>query len=498
MPASKYFGFLNALDFAFGQSSTIPALVIQTGNGTTGSSTITLEFATCVTPDGRVFTPMNVNNPVLVGDGTDQETVTPTGVSQATPAIYGSPSFSGSFLNLHGMGETVATSTYGLQEAINFAAAAGGGIVCVDSAWAAMGGTTAMLAAAILPSSGSVIIEDHRGLGVQWWANRPTSATAYSAPSAPVAANAGVLSVAGTYTSGNVGITYTGVTAAGGETVLSSSFTLATGAANTAIGGTGMPATTGFVGYRVYLTTVGGSTPYLLPVIAANCATGAAGIIQCGPLAAFAVGTSWQSLAPRTSADALQPAISTAFETVLSQPSATLPQVFQTTWPSFGNVGAISAGAATTMGQVQLPTGFLNYFGRTIRIKGLVAITVNSATGLITLNVNLHSLFGTTKITPFTTATPSAATGGTQVINLLFETVWTTSKVGTTGTLEAHGSMIFNAAGTLVSTVAQDDIDAASSTIDLTKQDCLEVSVTTTTIAPTAGTLRQLSVEVMD
>jgi hypothetical protein len=57
--------------------------------------------------------------------------------------------------------------------------------------------------------------------------------------------------------------------------------------------------------------------------------------------------------------------------------------------------------------------------------------------------------------------------------------------------------VFFSLAGTAVGTLAKDFIHAASSTVDLTKQDTLEVSVTTGTVAPTAGTLRQLVIEVI-
>jgi hypothetical protein len=491
MSRSRFAGFFNALDFSFGVTSYPAALKVSPNPNV--QSTLTLDFGYFVLFDGTPCYPLNTNAPIRVGLGSNEESVTPSGVSGGGNPGYQTNTVTASFSNAHG-GDQITSGTVGLQEAINFAAGKGGGVVVVDGQWALNGGTTAMLTAAVLPANGSVIIQDNRGGGVQYFGNRPDSATVIAAPATPTSATAFVLSAAGTYTNGNVGVTVTGVTADGGETTLSSSYTLATGAANTAIGGTGIAVTAGLVGYRVYLTTVGGSTPYLLPVTAANSVSGAAGLVTAGPLTAFAIGSSWQSLAPLTSANGLQPTVNTAFSSV---GTTGIASSLNSSWPSFGNVGAISAGAATSMGVVQLSTGFLNVFGRTIRVKGCVAITVNSATGLITLNLNYYSLFGTTKITPFTTATPSAATGGTQVINLLFEAILTTSKTGTTGTFEAHGFMVFNAAGTLVSTVAQDDIDAASSTVDLTTQGALEVSITTTTIAPTAGTLRQLTIEVL-
>jgi hypothetical protein len=487
MPTSKAFGFYNAMDFAFGATQTVPALVIGTGNGATGASTIGLQFATATTPDGRVFTPMAVNNPVLVGDGTNQETVTPTSVSQTTPAVYNTASFAGSFNNLHGMGETVQSSTYGLQEAINVAAGGGGGIVCVNATWAAAGGTSAMLAAASLPANGSVIIEDQRGPGVQYWANRPTSATVVSAPSAATSGTVASQTATGTWTATTIHVQFTYVTAAGGESLASADYSF-TATASVAIGGSGPAAATGAVGYRVYI----GTTAWQAPLIAAN-----GTVIQCGPIKAFAIGTPFSIATATTNAFALVPNVSSAFSAVLPQSSAVLPQNFQTTWPSFGNVGAISAATATTLGQLNLPTGFLNQFGRVVRIKGTAAITTNSATGTLTINLNLYSVWGKTSINPFTVASPSFA-AGSAVVNCEFECLMTTSLAGATGTVEAHGTVAFSEAGTAVATMAMDFIHAASSAIDLTAQNTLEVSITTATIAPTAGTLRQLTVEVLN
>jgi hypothetical protein len=499
------------MDFAFGITAAngtqvAAPLTVYAGNSVGGgvSSNVTVAFGQTTLIDGTILFPLAANAPVLVGTGANQETVTPTAVgagSITSPTVAGQYNFTALFQNVHGIGDPVASATVGLQEAINFAVSQGGGAVVVTDVWVLSGGTSAMLAAAILPSAGNVIIEDLRtaaanGVGLQFWSNRPTGA-AIAAPATPVSGNAGVLATTGgAYTNANFKVQYTYVTAVGGETLASSQLTIAAGASGTAIlGGSGAPAETGAVGYRVYISAAAGSTGYLLGCTAANSLSGAAGIVQCGPLACFAIGTGWQSATPLTNANALVPGISTAFGTVVPQPSASLPLPFQGTSQAFSNVGSVTS-SAVTAGMVQLPTGFLNFVGRTIRIKGTLVMTTSANTGTITVNVNLHSVYGPTKITPFTVTTASFAAAAA-VISINFETQWTTATVGTGGTLEAHGQAVYNESAATAALAMMDFIAGASSGVDLTKQDCIEVTVANTTIQCTAGYLYALTVEVL-
>ena len=494
MGLSKFAGHFNAVEFAYGVNPLSAPLLIDTGNGATGSSTITLAYGYITLGDGTQINPLAKNAPINFGStpGANQETQTPTAVSNPTPAIYNSATLTATFTYTHGQGETISSGTVGLQEAINTCAAYGGGFVIVDAKWTTLGGTTAILAAAVLPSNGSVVIVDNRGIQEQYWVNRPTGAL-ITAPITATAAMVSVQNTNGTWTNGNVGVKFSYVTATGGETLAATSgLTVATGSSGTAsLGGPGPAAEAGAVGYRVYFTTVGGSTYYLSPSIAAN-----GTVIQCGPVAAFAIGTSFLVAAPVTNATALIPGVSTAYGTVLAQATSVLPQLFQTSWPVGPANTTWSSAASTTLGQVQLPIGFLNSIGRTLRVKGTAVITTNSATGTLALNLNLYSVWGKTSITPFTVACPSTAMASA-VVNCEFECTLTTTATGATGTLEAHGTVAFNLAGTAVGTLATDFIAAASSTIDLTLQDCLEVAVVPTTVVPTTGTLRQLTIEVL-
>lgn len=487
MSLTRFAGRFNALAFAYGVQPEVGPLQVSGGAVPSGAQTLSLEFGFCTTGDGVIFFPLNVNAPITIGSGANGETVTPTSIAAATPTIYNTSLLSATFANAHGTGDLISSGSYGLQEAINYVASQGGGSVVTDARWTALGGTTAMLAAAVLPANGSVVIEDRRVGGFGTWGQRSTGA-ALAAPAAATSATAASqVGVVGTWTAATTHVRFTYVTADGGETLMSADYSF-TATVNLAIGGSGPAAVAGAVGYRVYIGSV--STGYLAPLIAAN-----GTVIQCGPIQAFQIGTPFSIATATTSALPLGPTVSTAFAVTVANSSLGNALSF----PPFANVGAISAATETSLsGPIQLPTGYLNTIGRTVRIKGTAVITTNSATGTITIAINLWSAYGVSagKITPFTVACPSTAMGGA-VVNCQFEALLTVTAVGATGTVEMHGYCLFNLAGTAVGTLATDFISVASSAVDLTKQDSIEVTVTTATVAPTAGTLRQLSIETL-
>ncbi|MGD0630976.1 MAG: hypothetical protein ABR987_16735 [Terracidiphilus sp.] len=167
MALSKFAGQFNTLDYAYGivSNGASPAyLVVNNGNTATGAQTVQLQFQYASTPDGVSFNPLNTNAPVTVGVGSNAETITPSSVSNSP--VYGQTSFGATFANLHGQGDLVASGTVGLQEAINAAVAYGGGIVIIDAKWTALGGTQAILDAAINTLPSNVGISDNRSGGV--------------------------------------------------------------------------------------------------------------------------------------------------------------------------------------------------------------------------------------------------------------------------------------------------------------------------------------------
>ena len=224
----KFSGIFRASEFSYGANpSSLPGggkpLTVDIG-AAAGTQTLTLAFGNTALVDGTDLFPLNTNCPITVGSGATQETVTPTAV--VSSAYYRSSTITATFANAHSTGDPIASSTAGLQEAINYAANVhGGGVVVVDAIWTSIGGTDAILAAAVLPTNGSVIIEDNRGLttpGPCFWGNRATSTSVVSAPSAATSSTVASLTTTGTWPNSTEHVLFTYVTAAGGETLASS------------------------------------------------------------------------------------------------------------------------------------------------------------------------------------------------------------------------------------------------------------------------------------
>lgn len=156
MPKNPTFfaGMYRALDYAYGVVG-VPGLQVDQPASTTGSTqTLNLAFGTVTLGDGTVIAPLNTNAPINIGTGSNADTVTPSAVSDPTPSVYQSTTLTATtFSHSHGTGDLVASATVGLQEALNDAGAAGGGVVIVDAGWVKAGGTQAMLVAASIPAN---------------------------------------------------------------------------------------------------------------------------------------------------------------------------------------------------------------------------------------------------------------------------------------------------------------------------------------------------------
>lgn len=129
-------GVANAYAFAYGVNSHVPPLQVDMTSGPSPASstaTLTVAFGQVSLGDGTVITPLSTHAPITVGTGANQETVTPTAVSCATPQIYQSCSFTASFTYSHGTGDKVASASWGIDEASIFVTAKfGGGLVAVS------------------------------------------------------------------------------------------------------------------------------------------------------------------------------------------------------------------------------------------------------------------------------------------------------------------------------------------------------------------------------
>ncbi len=490
---SSFGGRYPALDYAYGTSapSAPPALQVGQGNSSTGSASITIINPVTETQGGVSLSVLAVGTPITVGNSGNAETVTVTAVGAASlgaagPAA-GAVTITASFANLHGPQENVTSSTFGLQEAINFANAQGGGTVLVSPRWYTLGGTVVMIQAAVLPTNGTVRIFDE--LNLEFWANRSQSLSLVAAPSIPLSTQLAPNTLTGTFTAATYYFNFIYVTANGGLSLASSQYSV-TCTAN-GVSGSGPIASTGAVGYLVASSVT--STTYINNP---NAATSTGTVIQCGSIACFKIGTSFIISAPGTSALPLVPPLSTAFTTVQPAPFASpaMAQPFQTTFGPFTSTGSITSGTVEAA-RVDLPTGFLNQVGRTLRVKFNFIFTPVS-TGALLPTLNLYSLYGTTSVALWTVTTVN--TSGTTASNGMIEVDLTVAATGATGTVEAHGFMVAHSATAShpAMLATGDAIQAASSAIDLTKQNTLTLSFTETTAAVTVQ-VRQMTVEIL-
>jgi hypothetical protein len=141
---SNFIGLRNAVDYAYGVVPNIPPLSVSTGFIGSGSQTVIVSQGTISLPDGTQITPLSTTAPITIGLGANAETVTPSAVSCSTPLQYNTCSFTATFTNSHGVGDPVASASYGLVEAVNVAHGLGG-LVGIDGRWVSFGGTTSTI-----------------------------------------------------------------------------------------------------------------------------------------------------------------------------------------------------------------------------------------------------------------------------------------------------------------------------------------------------------------
>jgi hypothetical protein len=158
----------------------------------TGSITFTVTNCTVNLGDDRLIMPFATNAPLRVGT----ETVTVSAVGAGcllNSYMIGAGSITATVSNAHTVADVLSSGTFGLQEALNDAGNSGGGVVVVDSAWQNLGGTSAMIIAATLPSNTQ--IQDLR-TGTAVFVGSIAAGTATPLPGAVI--NATQSNVAGT------------------------------------------------------------------------------------------------------------------------------------------------------------------------------------------------------------------------------------------------------------------------------------------------------------
>ena len=475
-----------------------------------------------------------VYNPVFIQDANTalNEIVTPSSVTN-TSASCG---FSATTANAH-TSFTLSSGTAGLQEAItNQLQTTPVFDVVLDKYWyqlvaAFPATTTPQSIIKALTGSANVGIVDtttspwtfYSWNGVNYVADAPsggipfTSLTPIAAPvalttvAATCATNGGgcitVNTTGGTIPSSAVyTLAATYVTALGGETLMSidtaaGATTAATTTATSSITVTSPAAETGAVGWRVWMTAASGATVTEI-LYASSCTSASTGQIVLNGVCAIGSPAVITKIITGT---ALGPSLTGGGSSMNTNANGAFPVASGTTSPlqnliSYPPFAAYTTTSQTTglvgvLGQVNLAPGFLNTLGRHIHIHGTGTATTASSAGTLTLATKLASVPGVTAITPISLV--GGTNSATAALVFTFDEDLTTTAVGTSGTVEGHGTMCVGLAHTAVCTSAMDTIVAASSGVDLTAQDQLQFTLTPTSVTLSSIQLRQLTVQIV-
>lgn len=456
-------------------------------------------------PDGRTIQPYTTHTPVRIGQGANVETLTPSVVAGCPAACVLTLATS----STHGSGDLITSGTAGLQEALDDANAAGGGIVTLDREWYRSGGTATIIRAALGYSNVSTI-EDTSGSGQAYWTLQPTTLTAVATPTTRSAA-AGATQVidsatAGSFTNAGHWFAVTYVDLMGNESVGSGSFTY-TPAGSLAVFWNAPAAATGAVGWIPYAGLTGTSTMYRIVPTASICTlTTIETVVPACAVTNTAygqTGSNATTLAPVTTSS-LTPGYTVATyrlhpqsaTTWAYQPSAVPGQGFRT---DFGPFTATSGGTTTqvqVLGTVPLPAAYLNSINKSVVVTGRITGTFGTSE-TPSVRVSLGPIFTTG--TPTNVCAMSHTTAlSAAVYNAHFSCTMTTNATGATGTIMPNGLLVVQiGAGTTIGNLAV-DTGTAAITNNTLAQDQLYVTYVGTSGTSTAVQLLDLHIRTLN
>jgi len=503
---TRFGGRYNAWDYAYGLNAVAGPLQVFQGNTSTGTASITLAQACLTLGDGTTLCPINTSTSITVGVGAQQDTFTPTSVSNCNyPASpYGACTITGTINHVHGVGDYVISGTYGLQEALNAAQSKGGGIVVVDSTFAAGGGTNAIITGTVGYSN--VVLEDTR-YGEQYWSLQPSTLTQISAPTTLTGTTVTFTATpVGTWPASPEYFCITYVDALGGESPCSASYTQ-TPTVNYTLNIASPAASTGAVGWRAYGGITSVAVAYLLPITATNCTlTTLESVIP-----ACAIGSAGQWATANTTTTLLSPLalgvtlqnnpVPQSHTAFAYAPTSALSALspFQTSYGPFasGTIASATAAQNAPLGTIELPAGYLNTIGRSVRLTGKI---VGGATSTGTLEIVVGAVWagGVTAGAPVTVCdiVNTGAALGSATYAVPFSCTLTTNAVGATavGSLQANGSAIAST-GAVLGVAWGDNSTSAVGSLGLFAQNALTVYIKPATAAFTAARLMSLNVE---
>lgn len=517
--SAGFAGVRSAVDFAYGWPGvTATSLNVAPGGGNsviTGTSTITLVTGSVGTSNQGSFNPLSTNTPIYVGFGSNQDLVTPTAVSGCGAGQpQGSCQVTAAFTHIHGANEPVFSGTFGLQEAINSANAAGGGVVALGSGWTALGGTNAAVTAAA-PFS-NVFIEDNRGVAQRFWSMQPSTLTVIPPPATLV--SSATLAGGVSFTASPVGtwatsayyfcITY--VDALGGESGCSASYTITPGTTSYSLNVISPIASTGAVGWRAYGGITSTPLAYLLATSATNCTLTTLETVM--PACAIGSNGVWSTLYVSTTSlspvaqavTAVNNPVPQSHTTFAYAPSSVNNLVpFQTNYGPFSTttVASATASALTILGSFNLPAGYLNTIGRTVRVSGKLLLTAGASS---TLSVQLMMGWAGGLTAGLPVAVCNAVSGfvfATQpYTDTNFSCTMTTNAVGATaiGSIQPESMFMAGyAAGTLIP-IGTDTSNAAVGSLGLFAQDTFSLAIKPLVAADTTVQLLSLHIETLE
>jgi hypothetical protein len=535
-------GERNAQQFAYGWGA-IPGAHVVIGNTATGTQTDLVCPAFRATADGRVIQIFSAAAPTPVSFDTgtgSAETVTPTSVSIVTApsgveADQQCAQITGSFSFAHAPSQNVGqvrSGSFGLQEALNDAGAAGG-VVIVDNTW---GGTNAMLIAAT--PWPSVSIADKRNGQVQYWS--PQGAAAVIGTPATLTAVTALPSTTpvGTFTATNYNMCIAYVDIYGQEGTCSVTFV------NTGAGATSSfifsppAASAGAVGYTIYIGLTGagaGTLQYKVPLVTQPTVVGAYPVSNgvcvltkvetTTPACAVANTTYGQATGATATVSAItvatspiQPYTSIVSTTAIHVPNPGGRATYVYTpglhlgYPGvpaaelvFPASGSAASTVPTVLGSVNIPPGFMNYVGRTLEICGKFGIVTGSTTTVLNLSIDWSSMGQDNAGLPVTVTnigeTPASAFSTKEMDSFCFDLQTTVAAATATGGSINTTYGIINTSGVVSAAAGQgggaDSITGATALLNLALDARVNIVYTHTT-GTFAPTLQNLTVKVVN
>jgi hypothetical protein len=536
-------GERNAQQYAYGYGN-VSGANIALGNTATGTQTVTVCPGIRTTADGRQVLMFATNAPVTFDQGfPSQETVTPTSVSLTVPgAVAGQggdqpcAQITGSFSFTHGASlftNQVRSGTFGLQEAINDAASAGG-TVTVGQDW---GGNNGILAAAV--PYASVSIADKRFGTTQFWFPGATTSTVISAPTTLTATTVG-FGLNGANTTGgsyNGASTYHVAVACvdvlGNESQPSADFSALTAGSGTTnqIGIAAPAAQTGCVGWVPYISLAGGTYALAYRVPLATYSNGvptsngvcALTTIETVTAACKITNTTYGQVGVNAVVSALTVntariwvgvgGTSSTSDVVGNSNARTtygyvpgghvgLPAIAETSF-AFSAATAPATTVPAIVGTIHLPPGYMNVVGRTIRICGTITEGAGSTATVEQVsfywNADGSNTTGAGVLLPGPTLTSTlSATPKFQFCQNLTTTVaGAGATAGSIQTTQGYITAVNGAAGTAGVTTPTIP-GAATASLNLAQEARIDIDYLHTTGTDGAPTLTNLSVEAVN